>query len=59
MDISWILRIFSFFTGFLGVVFALPTATDDAIHLPIRWPYLFYCLDDRALRRHIHYIPPQ
>jgi hypothetical protein len=57
MDISWILRVFSFLTGFLGVVFALPTATSDAIPLPIRWPYLFYCLDNRALRRHIHPIP--
>jgi hypothetical protein len=27
--------------------------------LPIRWPYLFYRLDDCALRRHIHPIPPQ
>jgi hypothetical protein len=38
----------------LGIVFALPTATGDAVPLPIRWPYLFYRLDDRALRRHIY-----
>ena len=42
---------------FLGVVSALPTATGDAIPLPVRWPYLLYCLDDRALRRHIHLYP--
>jgi hypothetical protein len=38
--------------SFLCVVFALLTATGDAIPLPVRWPYLLYCLDDRALRRH-------
>jgi hypothetical protein len=44
----------SFLYGsFLCVVFALLTATGDAIPLPVRWPYLLYCLDDRALRRHI------
>ena len=37
---------------YLGVVFALPTVTGDAILLPIRWPHLLYCLDDRAHRRH-------
>ena len=37
---------------FLGVVFALPTAAGDAIPLPMRWPYLLYCLDDRAHRQH-------
>jgi hypothetical protein len=38
----------------LGVVSALPTATGDAIPLPVRWPYLLYCLDNRAHRRGIH-----
>jgi hypothetical protein len=59
MGLSWILQVFSFCTGFLGVVSALPTATGDAISLPIRWPYLFYRLEDCALRRHIHLIPLQ
>src|ERR1700716_3395332 len=49
----WSLRVF------LGVVSTLPTTTDDAIPLPVRWSYLLYCLDDRAHRRHIHSIPPQ
>jgi hypothetical protein len=44
---------------FLGVVFALPTAADYVLALPVRWPDLPYCLDDRALRWHIHPIPPQ
>jgi hypothetical protein len=43
----------------LSVVSAFATATDYALPLPVRWPYLLYCLDDRALRRHIHSIPPQ
>jgi hypothetical protein len=33
---------------FCGVVSAFATATGDAIPLPVRWPYLLYCLDDRA-----------
>jgi hypothetical protein len=41
---------------FLGVVFAF--ATDYVLPLPVRWPYLFYRLDDHALRRHIHSMPP-
>jgi hypothetical protein len=44
-------------TGLLGVVFAF--AIDYVLPLPVRWPYLLYRLDDRALRRHIHSIPPQ
>jgi hypothetical protein len=28
------------------------------LSLPIRWLYLFYCLDDCALWRHIYLIPP-
>jgi len=37
---------------FLGVVFALPTATGDAIPLPVRWPLLRPCL--RTVRkRHV------
>jgi hypothetical protein len=44
---------------FWGVVSAFATATGDFIPLPVRWHYLLYCLDDRALRRHIHRIPPQ
>jgi hypothetical protein len=43
---------------FLGVVSALPTAADYALPLPVRWPYQLHCLDDRALRQHIHPIPP-
>jgi hypothetical protein len=44
---------------FLGVVFAFATATGDALSLPVRWPYLLSRLDNSALRRHIHPIPPQ
>jgi hypothetical protein len=44
----------SSYRSFLGVVFALLTTTSDAIPLPVRWSYLLYCLDDRALRQHIH-----
>jgi hypothetical protein len=43
----------------LGVVSALPTVTSNAIPLPVRWPYLLHCLDNRAPRRHIHPIPLQ
>jgi hypothetical protein len=48
IDLQTALRIRSSLQVVFGVVFALP----------IRWPYLFYRLDDRALRRHIHLIPP-
>ena len=43
---------------FLGVVSAFATTTGDVLPLPVRWPYLPYSLDDRALLRHIHPIPP-
>jgi len=47
-------------TGFfLGVALTFLTAASDASLLPGALAYSFCCLDDRALRRHIHSIPPQ
>jgi hypothetical protein len=66
LDSTGVLRVHIQFYGplcslqvFLGVVSAFVTATDYAAPLPVHWPYLLYCLDDRAHRRHIHPIPPQ
>jgi hypothetical protein len=47
------------YKSFCVLSLLLPTATDYAIPLPVRWPYPLYCLDDRAHRRHIHLISPQ
>ena len=44
---------------FLGIVSAFATAADYVLPLPVRWTYLLYRIDDRALRRHIHSISPQ
>jgi hypothetical protein len=52
LDFTGVLQVALDPTGLLGVVFALATATGDAIPLPVRSPYLLYCLDDRAHRRH-------
>jgi hypothetical protein len=43
---------------FLGVSLTFLTAAGDALLLPYALAYSFCCLDDRALRRHIHSIPP-
>jgi len=54
------LRVSLFLAGFfLGVVLTFLTAAGDASLLPCALAYLFYCLDDRAHRRHIYSIPLQ
>jgi len=58
MKISRHLRVL---TGPLQVSFGrfcyFLTAASDASLLPSALAYSFCCLDDRALRRHIHFIP--
>jgi hypothetical protein len=44
--------------GLFGCCLCLAVA-DYILPSPVRWPDLFYCLGDRALRRHIHLTPPQ
>jgi len=49
----------TFFTGFfLGVSLTFLIAAGDAPFLLYALAHLFCCFDDRALRRHIHSIPP-
>jgi hypothetical protein len=61
LDLLWVLTgpLQVFFGFLLGIVLTFLTAAGDASPLPCTLAYLFYYLDDRALRRHIHSIPPQ